>query len=579
MKLSPRVLWRTFALSLGFFAISFSWACIERPMKTADPSPDVISDFSALQSSTRNVDILFIVDNSRSMRAEQDNLIAQFESLMAVLEEISGGLPNVHIGVTSTDLGTAPYNLNGCTIQNGDNGKLMKGVNDSCTNPINQNYVVDIEPKGCVIEKNDTDQCIVDECAQVNCEQVAFDDDEGNHTEPDNLLIYTDANGCSRCRNYNNESLRQVFQCIANLDIYGCGFEQTLEAMDRAIYNTSGLNGGFLRTNAYLSIFFISDEDDCSAESSGSIFNDLGDVSITSTYGPVASFRCTEFGISCDEQWNRIVAPNTIDVYHNCKSRVTGDPLNLLYPVSKYTYSLRQIKDTDMIIAAAIAGPFDGTLSVGLNEQQNPTLQFICGEVVPGVRIKEFVEAFTTDPEDLTWAYTNICGTDYSVALEGLGNKIKSLVEVQCITTPLKGCPDPLAANTDSASKITDLSDADAKICEPACEVNDIDPDGNLFPIEVCSTSYEDGHPAKRDPSLPVSSCFHVIYNEKCDIGNDHSPSRGAEIIISRQTDPEPGTSAKITCQGFGLTEKLCNDGVDNDYDGNTDDNDLDCSK
>jgi hypothetical protein len=576
MKITNRIKFRTISFLLGIFTISMSWACIEKPMKTAELEPDVISDFSALQSSTRDVDILFVIDNSISMAEEQTALLAQFEDLMSVLEEISGGLPNIHVGVTSTDLGTAPYNLGGCTIQNGDNGKLLTG---SCVNPVNQNYIVDIEPKGCVIEKNDTDACVSDDCAQANCDQNAFMDGEGNPTEPSGLLLYTDSKGCPRCRNYNNQSLNEVFSCIGDLGVTGCGFEQTLEAMDRAIYNTSGLNDGFLRDSAYLSIFFISDEDDCSAESNGSIFNDIN-TDITSTYGPLSSFRCTEFGVKCDEGWNRIVSPGTVDVYNNCESRKSGDPLNLLYPISKYSTRLSNIKDPEMIIAAAIAGPFDGSLAVAPKSSTDPqpTLQFICGNAVSGVRIKEFVKIFNTETEDLSWAYTSICDNNYKTALEGLGNKIKSLVEVQCITTPLDGCPDPLAAYTDSASKITDLSDDEAKICVPVCEVSDIDGDDNLTTIHQCPDTYEDGHPAKRDPQLPVEQCYHVIYNDKCDNAFDnHGPSRGAEIIISRRENPAPGTNAYITCRGLPLTEKLCHDGEDNDKDGLIDIHDPDC--
>ncbi|MBU1241390.1 hypothetical protein KJ865_16880, partial [Myxococcota bacterium] len=108
MKVTSRIYLRTVAILLGVTAIAFSWSCIQRPMKVADPAPDVISDFSALQGATRNVDLLFSIDNSLSMAAEQALLTSQFSELMRVLKDISGGLPNVHIGVISTDLGTLP---------------------------------------------------------------------------------------------------------------------------------------------------------------------------------------------------------------------------------------------------------------------------------------------------------------------------------------------------------------------------------------------------------------------------------------------------------------------------------------
>ncbi|MBU1238078.1 hypothetical protein KJ865_00080, partial [Myxococcota bacterium] len=82
----------------------------------------------------------------------------------------------------------------------------------------------------------------------------------------------------------------------------------------------------------------------------------------------------------------------------------------------------------------------------------------------------------------------------------------------------------------------------------------------------------------KRNPSLPLAKCFYVRFNEKCaDELKNYAPSRGAEIIIARRENPDAGTNAKITCQGFPLTEKLCADGIDNDQDGLIDDADPDC--
>src|SRR3954452_21965421 len=49
---------------------------------------------SALAPANRNVDILFMVDDSSSMRLTQDRLIAGFPTLMDTLTALPGGLPN-----------------------------------------------------------------------------------------------------------------------------------------------------------------------------------------------------------------------------------------------------------------------------------------------------------------------------------------------------------------------------------------------------------------------------------------------------------------------------------------------------
>src|SRR5687768_16868137 len=51
------------------------------------------------------IDLLFVIDSSLSMEDEQASLRANFSRMIAVLETIRGGLPDVHIGVITPDLG------------------------------------------------------------------------------------------------------------------------------------------------------------------------------------------------------------------------------------------------------------------------------------------------------------------------------------------------------------------------------------------------------------------------------------------------------------------------------------------
>jgi len=569
-------------------------------MKVADPAPNVISDFSSAQAATRDVDLIFLIDSSLSMADEQVILQGNFPNLMQVLKDISGGLPNLHLGIITPDLGTYPFNIPGCTTPEGDKGLFMKGAGNACPNPVNQTYVVDVEPRGCIIEKNVVEgqatQCISNDCVQANCDVAAFTGLDNVATEPAGLVLATDANGCPRCRNYTipidgqPPTLEKVFQCMASVGTNGCGMEQPLEAVKRALETRTGANTGFWRENAYLAIFIISDEDDCSAKQA-ELFNTVGDIN--STLGTLTSFRCTEFGVKCDQEWQRVMPQGQL-TYTNCKPREGTDPKNMLYPISVYTNNLSQIKDSSMIIVGAITGPYANQLTVGLDTNQNPKLQPSCGVPTegadPAVRLKAFVTSFIQDEEDLQWAFTSICATDFAPALEGLGNKIKNLVEVQCITTPLNGCPDPAFANGEA--KLTNLPDLEAAKCEPLCSVQDIDIDGNVTEIPLCDPAYLGGHPPKLDQSLPVAKCYHVTYNADCAVPCPegslalgchpttspwYAPSRGAEIIISRRETATVGTRAKIACAGLPLTEKLCYDGVDNDSDGLIDMADPDC--
>ena len=55
----------------------------------------------------RDLDILFVIDNSGSMAEQQASLAANFPRMIDVLEQLDGGLPNLHIGVTTSDMGSS----------------------------------------------------------------------------------------------------------------------------------------------------------------------------------------------------------------------------------------------------------------------------------------------------------------------------------------------------------------------------------------------------------------------------------------------------------------------------------------
>src|SRR5688500_8376258 len=55
----------------------------------------------------RDLDILFVIDDSSSMAQKQDSLGAAFPALVKRLSTTIGGLPNLHVGVITTDMGTS----------------------------------------------------------------------------------------------------------------------------------------------------------------------------------------------------------------------------------------------------------------------------------------------------------------------------------------------------------------------------------------------------------------------------------------------------------------------------------------
>src|SRR5690606_27602561 len=80
----------------------------------------------------RNLDILFVIDSSPSMFDEQEALAASFPKMMDALSTLEGGLPDLHIGVITTDMGVQngtgilPPPLDpGCALV-GDDGQLRQ---------------------------------------------------------------------------------------------------------------------------------------------------------------------------------------------------------------------------------------------------------------------------------------------------------------------------------------------------------------------------------------------------------------------------------------------------------------------
>jgi hypothetical protein len=221
--------------------------CPSRDVSSVDPLQDRQEAVDYPVEINRAVDILFVVDDSNSMMEEQASLLANFPVFISVLETVEGGLPDVHIGVVSTDVGAGPFAIAGCS-GTGDGGALRVG--DAACRPVGASYISDV----------------------------------------------SDGAG-GRITNYPG-TLAEAFSCNAALGISGCGFEQQLESMRRALNGSNGGNAGFLRDDAYLAVIFITDEDDCSTRdtqmfdtSQNSIDSELGSCTPSAASSSASSAR------------------------------------------------------------------------------------------------------------------------------------------------------------------------------------------------------------------------------------------------------------------------------------------------
>jgi hypothetical protein len=204
-------------------------ACTNRPLIKVDPITESFVMQEIQQAQKRPVDILVVVDNSRSMELEQANLAEQFPMLIHSLlnpeidpadgEPVHVPAHDLHIGVISTDMGTGGFSVETCSDPiDGDDGILQHTPNPLIA--------------GC-----DT-------------------------TYPTYLSYLSEPPDVPAV-----EKMARDFGCIATLGTEGCGFEQQFKAAAKALtVHATGANAGFLRPDSILTILFVTDEEDCSVE-------------------------------------------------------------------------------------------------------------------------------------------------------------------------------------------------------------------------------------------------------------------------------------------------------------------------
>jgi MYXO-CTERM domain-containing protein len=341
------------------------------------------------------LDILFVVDNSGSMSEEQTSLATNFPRFMNELESLPMGAPDLHIAVVSSNVGISPFQTTGC-VGNGDDGTFQNAPRGACTPPSGYYISDEADPGG----------------------------------------------GGVRITNYPaTTTLPDVFSCIARLGSNGCGLEQHLESMKRALDGHRPENANFLRDDAFLAVIIIADEDDCSAED-GTMF-DPSQNDISDPLGPFGSFRCPEFGITCAEG-NIARSPAS---YTDCVPR--SDSLYMYHP-DHYVEFLNGLKaDPNRIIVAGIIGNAT-PVEVLLDTDGNPEMGPSCGAgtastAAPGVRLQYFLDQF---PDRST--FTSICNEDLSDGLATIGVVVRNAI-IDFPTLPDAGVPpDPGADGEDS---------------------------------------------------------------------------------------------------------------------------------
>lgn len=284
----------------------------------------------------RDLDILYVFDNSAD-RGSYDALASQLGELTAQLASVDGQLPSLHVGVTTTDLGTrgrldaAPAPPVGDCAGDGDGGRLV------------------------ALDAG-----------------VAFG----------SFLEDLRGPGDTRVRNFDGDlapALARFTNPRPGAASAGCEYTQPLEAMRRAL--DPATNPDFLRPGALLSVVFLASQDDCSLAHAAML--DPGNAAL----GPPFTFRCTEQGVVCDPD-----DPRRPGAHRNCRPR-DGSPF--LVDVAEYQRVLAQAKpDARDVSVAAVAGPRSAfeVRDIGVPVLA-PSCQGPGGSAMPAVRIGALIDS------------------------------------------------------------------------------------------------------------------------------------------------------------------------------------------
>lgn len=386
-----------FASFVSLAAAGLLAGCPDRSISKVDPLQGRVEFKDIPVKVNRDIDILFVIDDSPSMADKQTNLATNFPRFIDVLNTIQGGLPNVHIGVVTSDMGTKgagdaqPGGAIGAAGQGGCSGLGKNGNLQLFGAPVNgAQFISDIRQ---------------DDGTRVR-----------NYTDPG------DGTG-----------LVSAFKTMAKAGAGGCGFEQHLEAMKQALQPTNAVNAGFIRPDAFLAVVFIADEDDCSLEHS-SLLTGADNTGL----GPQQSFRCTRFGVTCDDNGKTTTTMNQLGPKGKCHP---NDESEYLTKVSDYVAFLKGLKDDpSKVIVAGIMGttePFVVELRAPpKSNTKYPALAHSCTYVGangtevadPPTRIKFFLDQF---PNRST--FVSICQQDLSGGLTQIADLLKTVIGDPCI--------------------------------------------------------------------------------------------------------------------------------------------------
>ena len=422
----------------------------------------------------RALDLLIVIDDSPSMRDEQEKLQEQVPRLVNLLltggQDTDGSTPvgdfpaieSLHVGIITPDLGhsTVPphsftagsgpdvdFNPTNACMTNGGNGKAGFMQVEGLSGTPREVCTAVTPPEGTLY---------------LNFPEPGFD----------------------------AADLISDVTCVTGQDD-GCGFEQQLESIVASDRNTA--NGGFNRDGALLAVILITDEDDCST-TDPRVF-DVEARTSNPFQGPFTSMDELQFNLRC---WQHRDALRNVQDYVEGIAALKPDPSQVVFaaitgiPEDSALDRENFNSDEDRYTAILTADAMTEVPNPAAADTQGQQLRPACnasdgsGAAAPGRRIVETMEGLASGNTGVGTVVESICAADYAPALNAIVDRIAAALRQLCLPRPL---------NRNSIDMV-------------GCEVREVQPEGGTCASagrgrEEVPVGMEDGREVCRVTQLP----------------------------------------------------------------------------
>jgi hypothetical protein len=491
----------------------------------------------------KDVDILFLIDNSPSMSPKQAALAKNIPKFISTIDATGA---NYHVGIATSDIGSnqapgVPWggNIGKCDTYEGDDGVLQAVACNT------RSQVTPMAKSACA----------------TLCPDDKFVPTDGRRyiSKVDGLTnVPVSMQLDPMTGKMVDTGPQKAFQCMALVGDDGCGIEGQLEGAKRALDGHRSENTGFLRSSSVLAVIFITDEDDCSVQlgkrsENNPTTRDCDPTQPDSYDCYNVDYRCLARSLQCNETML------TQGQKSGCKERAN----NYLENVDKYVKFFNTLRPANKLLVSGIwtlpsitnggrveiARGSGGTTTPFLNRAggAGASCVYVGDQNVYGqaqLRLSKFAQGFGNDTMGKPNALeVSICDIDnYPQALDKIAEAIKSKLSESCL---------PVIPKTTAEG-------------QPICLVGDVDeaspyssPDV-LFP--TCSTKCCQGwassmQPTPEDPTIQMACANETA--DACYCAVKSTVNKCANTVVAGVwrkggAQPPPGKVVNFRCAGGG---------------------------